>query len=267
MALIGNARPTLRLTLFGGLDARAGSGTPLRFRTKKIQALVAYLALESDARHLRPKLAALLWGGTGDVQARGSLRQALQDIRHVLRTAAPGTLVVTGDSVAFDPSRIDVDVKRFEQLIGSASAPAIEQAIDIYRGDLLDGLVVDEEAFERWLAERRERLRSRVIQALEKQLDTWIDANRVDQAIGTAQRLLGFDCAHEAVHRTLMRLYVEQGRRGAALRQYQLCVDSLQRGLLPLRPGVYSVCGRRALPGSGGAGLQSSEGVGQSRFF
>ena len=28
-----------------------------------------------------------------------------------------------------------------------------------------------------------------------------------------------------------MRLYVEQGRRGAALRQYQLCVDSLQREL------------------------------------
>src|SRR5262249_47587267 len=32
-------------------------------------------------------------------------------------------------------------------------------------------------------------------------------------------------------HRTLMRLYVKSGRRGAALRQYQQCVSTLQREL------------------------------------
>ena len=33
----------------------------------------------------------------------------------------------------------------------------------------------------------------------------------------------------ETVHRTLMRLYARQGRRGAALKQYQVCVGALQR--------------------------------------
>src|SRR5207249_4722238 len=44
-------------------------------------------------------------------------------------------------------------------------------------------------------------------------------------------RLLGLDPAQEAVHRTLMRLYTRQGRRGAALRQYQACVGVLEREL------------------------------------
>src|SRR5262249_58629303 len=50
-------------------------------------------------------------------------------------------------------------------------------------------------------------------------------------ALQTALRLLALDPLQEPVHRTLMRLYAELGRRGAALRQYQLCVSVLQREL------------------------------------
>jgi tetratricopeptide (TPR) repeat protein len=44
-------------------------------------------------------------------------------------------------------------------------------------------------------------------------------------------RLLALDPLQEAVHRTLMRLYGRQGRRGAALKQYQVCVGVLRREL------------------------------------
>ena len=44
-------------------------------------------------------------------------------------------------------------------------------------------------------------------------------------------RLLGLDPLQETVHRTLMQLYARQGRRGAALKQYQVCVGVLQREL------------------------------------
>jgi hypothetical protein len=44
-------------------------------------------------------------------------------------------------------------------------------------------------------------------------------------------RLLALDPLQEAVHRALMRLYARQGRRGAALRQYQVCVAALRREL------------------------------------
>jgi Bacterial transcriptional activator domain len=47
----------------------------------------------------------------------------------------------------------------------------------------------------------------------------------------TALRIAALDPLQESVHRTLMRLYVQSGRRGAALRQYQICVGVLLREL------------------------------------
>jgi hypothetical protein len=54
---------------------------------------------------------------------------------------------------------------------------------------------------------------------------------RAPGGIAADMRLLGLDPLQEAVHRTLMRLYARQGRRGAALKQYQVCVGVLQREL------------------------------------
>src|SRR5262249_30528458 len=51
------------------------------------------------------------------------------------------------------------------------------------------------------------------------------------RAIQTAVRLLAIDASQEIVHRALMRLYALQGRRAAALKQYQACVAALQREL------------------------------------
>ena len=48
--------------------------------TRKIESLLAYLILHPGA-HSREKLAALFWGDSSDVSARGSLRKALALLR------------------------------------------------------------------------------------------------------------------------------------------------------------------------------------------
>jgi predicted ATPase len=45
--------------------------------------------------------------------------------------------------------------------------------------------------------------------------------------VQTGLRLIAIDPLQEPVHRTLMLLYMELGRRGSALQQYQLCVGTL----------------------------------------
>jgi DNA-binding SARP family transcriptional activator len=69
----------LALTLLGGFQARLGAGPPLTLPTKKIQALLAYLALPPGREHARDKLAVLLWGDLSQATpatacARRSLR-------------------------------------------------------------------------------------------------------------------------------------------------------------------------------------------------
>jgi DNA-binding SARP family transcriptional activator len=60
----------LTLQLLGGFAIRPGSGQGLSLGTRKAQALIAYLAVPPGRAHTRDKLASLLWGDTGDEQAR-----------------------------------------------------------------------------------------------------------------------------------------------------------------------------------------------------
>jgi DNA-binding SARP family transcriptional activator len=220
----------LKLTLLGGFDAASSSGA-VALPTKKTRALLAYCALRPGEVHQREKLATLLWGDTIEANARNSLRQALFLLRAALKQAKSSAFRIDGDTVTADPQAIDVDVLRFEQLVAKRTPAALEQAAALYRGDLLDGFVVDEEPFEQWLMQERERLRELALDALARLLRHQNSLEAADAATQTARRLLTLDPLQEAVHRVLMRLHVRSGRREAALRQYEVCVGLLRREL------------------------------------
>jgi DNA-binding SARP family transcriptional activator len=219
------------LTLLGGFQARLASGHPLAVSTKKAQALLAYLALRPGVAHPRDKLAALLWGETPDAQARDSLRHTLGALRRALPATEPPSLVTEGHCVALNPAAADVDVGAFERRVAEGTPAALEHAAALYQGDLLEGFNVNEAPFEDWLLAERERLRELALEALAKLLAHQSQAGATERGIQTAGRLLALDPLQEVVHRTLMRLYTRQGRRGSALRQYQTCVGVLQREL------------------------------------
>ena len=221
----------LHLTLLGGFHATIEPGRVLVLPIKKTQALLAYLALPLGRAHAREKLAALLWGDMPDAQARGNLRHALSRIRTALPRATRPGLILDGPSVALDPSAVDVDVARFEALVADGRPDALERAPGIYRGDLLAGLALAERPFEEWLASERERLHELHIQGLGRLLTHQQRSDAAEPAVHTGLRLLALDPAQEPVHRALMRLYTRLGRREAALRQYQLCVEALKREL------------------------------------
>ena len=221
----------LTLTLLGGFQARLGSGPPVTLPTKKIQAFLAYLALPPGREHSRDKLAALLWGDLSQGHARNSLRQALFALRQAVAPARPACLRVEGATIALTPEAVDVDAASFERLVGARSPEALRQAVDLYRGDLLDGLTLQEPPFEEWLMAERERLRELAVEGLAGLLASQRAGGAVDAALQTGLRLIALDPLQEPVHRTLMRLYAQLGRRGSALHQYQLCVDVLQREL------------------------------------
>jgi DNA-binding SARP family transcriptional activator len=221
----------LHLTLLGGFEARAGDASPVVFARRKAQALLAYLAVDPGEAHLRDKLAALLWGESSDQRARHSLRQTLSALKQTLGRNGGDVLRVDADTVAINRAAIRVDVDVLKQLVSETTPEALVQATALYRGDFLEGFSVREPRFEEWLITERELLRELALEALAKLLAHQTKTGATQQAIQTAVRLLGLDPLQEAVHRALMRLYAQQGRRGAALRQYQICVAELQREL------------------------------------
>jgi DNA-binding SARP family transcriptional activator len=219
----------LRVTLLGGFEAWLGSAR-VRLPRKKAQALLAYLGTNPGQSHPRDKLAALLWGEKSPDKARGGLRHALMALRKALADQ-PLALWTEGETLALNPEGVEVDVVTFERRIAEGTPRALEQATELYRGDLLLGFDVNEPLFEEWLVAERERLREMALEALARVLAHQTKAGSAERAIQTALRLLSLDPLQEAVHRTLMRLYGRQGRRGAALKQYQMCVSVLRREL------------------------------------
>jgi len=219
------------IRLLGGLEARPGSKSVISFPTRKAEALLAVLARHPGERHGREGLATFLWPDSPDGSARTNLRQTLKQLRKAL--AAPGepVLLAEADTLALETSWVEVDVARFEQAHDRGTRAALNEAAGLYRGDFLAGITPPEEPFAEWVLFERMQLRERAVAVLAKLLpDDPADCDS-DQAIQIAVRLLGIDPLQERIHRLLMRLYLEQGRRGAALEQYRFCRMVVRRDL------------------------------------
>jgi len=220
----------LNLVLFGGFQGRLGGAAPLTLPTRKTQALLAFLALPPGRSHPREKLASLLWGGMREPQARQGLRQSLFSLRKAVGVEPPAFLI-DGETVALNPSAVDVDVVEFERQVAEGTPAALDRAAALYRGELLEGLALQEAPFEEWLLAERDRLGELALEALAKLLHHQRTTGATEAALQTALRLLALDHLQEPVHRAVMRLYVQLGRRASALRQYQICIGVLQREL------------------------------------
>jgi TolB-like protein/DNA-binding SARP family transcriptional activator/Tfp pilus assembly protein PilF len=207
--------------MLGGFELTSADGSDLTPPRRKLRALVALLALAPAAGWSREQLMALLWGDRDEEQARGSLRQALAEVRRRLGVVA---LLADREMVALDPAVVSVDAVELARL---AAAGELEAAAALYRGTLLEGISLPDADFADWLLVERTRLHDLAVDVLTRLLGT----QSGDAAIGTAKRLLQLEPTREATHRALMRLYAVTGDRSRALRQYQICRDLLQRDL------------------------------------
>ena len=227
---------SLELRLLGRFEARLKGGPAIDLPTKKTQLLLAYLALTPGESHAREKLTALLWSDRGDEQAHHSLRNALLALRKELGDAEPPPLLAERETIGLDADAVEVDAVTFVNLVAAGTHEALEQASALYRGELLEGISVRDPPFEEWLFYERQRLRDLALGAFERLLDYEREAGELEKAVETAQRLLKLEPAHEKTHRELMRLYADQGRRAAALEQYERCRAALKREL-EVEPG------------------------------
>jgi DNA-binding SARP family transcriptional activator len=224
--------PSLRLELLGDLLIRSADGDIVNIAAKKSQALLAYLAMKPSHRVSREKIAALLWSSTGPDQARQSLRQTLSTVRRELATLAPQqrVLLEENDLLGVDAS-VSCDVAEFEALVAKGTEDSMAHAIDLYRGDFLDGFTINEERFDQFVLGERDRLHRLALRAHFQLAELQSKRGAIDEAIGTAQRSLRIDILQEPVHRQLMRLYLQSGDVVEALQQYETCAKVLKREL------------------------------------
>src|SRR5215468_10932961 len=103
--MAGAPPPRFSLLLLGRFEL-TGPGGVVDLPSKKLAALLTYLACTAPKPQPRERLSALLWGSHFDAQAKQNLRQALFRLRRVL---GPDALVGDGEEISVSPSLIDCD--------------------------------------------------------------------------------------------------------------------------------------------------------------
>ena len=221
----------LQLRLFGAFELRRGDGQHVQLATKKAKALLAYLAVQLGQPQQRAKLAAIFWEESSEEQARESLRQTLTLLRKALSPEASERLLVHGDTLALASAVCSIDIHEFEGLAASTQTKNLERAVQLYRGEFLEGFHLRATEFERWLSAVRQELNEKAVNTLDKLLSNRIASGILEGGITIATRLLSLDPLRESAHRGLMQLYCKQGRYASALQQYQRCADQLAKEL------------------------------------
>lgn len=208
----------------------------------KVPELLGYLLLHRDCSQPRELLADRLWPGGPTARSRKYLRDALWRLQTALRVAAgegwiDPILEVEPDWIRLNAGAnlwIDVDVLEgaARQVRGACRATveggipeSLRSALDLYRGDLLEGWYQD------WCVAERERLRDLYLSLLQSALKDAEARQDFGVILEYGTRILRIDRAHEATHRRLMRARYLMGDRTGALRQYERCRAALAEDL------------------------------------
>jgi len=231
---------TLRFQLFGKLSVQRDERSVTGLDASKEQELLCYLLIHRDRSHPREALASLLWGETSTEKSRKYLRQALWRLHAALQ---PGTftgqqlLLVEHDWVQLPlRSELWLDVAVLEQAFNTTqgvpgeqldrpSAEMLKEAIELYKGDLLEGWYQD------WCLFERERLQNMYLSMLNKLISYSQEHCEYEAGQIYGSTILRYDRASERTYRQLMNLQYMAGDRTGALRQYERCVTALDEEL------------------------------------
>ncbi|MDQ4074714.1 MAG: AAA family ATPase, partial [Chloroflexota bacterium] len=218
----------LTLSFLGTFQVTLDGHTITHFRSDKVRALLAYLAVEADRPHDRSYLAGLLWPEMPEAAARRNLTQTLVRLRRTVRDeqAMPPFFLVTRQHLQFNlDSACRLDVADFTRLLEHEPVIADrERAVALYKGELLPGFSLpDCEAFDEWLLLKREYLQRLALEALDALTNAYLEIGNYRRAERYARWQLALDPWREAAYRQLMRALAYSGQRSAALAQYESC--------------------------------------------
>ena len=177
--------------------------------------LLALLGLARDTAPTRAWLASTMWPEEIESDARSNLRRHL----HRLARALPqveGAEWIRGDerSIAWnDAAPAWLDVRAFEDAVTDPARRA--EAVEIYRGDLLEGF------YDEYVLAERERLRTLYTDALAELIRESRAKRDLSSAVRFAERLLAEDEWREDALREWIAAKYESGDRSGALAGYE----------------------------------------------
>ena len=169
------------------------------------------------------------WPEASTAQVRNSFHVTLHRLRRAL--GHPEWIETAAERYRLAPSLVwELDATVFEKAVTTAlkrkDASALARALEMYRGDFLDG-----EGAGDWHFSIRDRLQRLYVDGLSALATTQAAAGQHDEVAATCRKLLARDPLHEESWRRLMTSHAKQGERNQALKLYQQLTELLAKEL------------------------------------
>src|SRR5215211_2255063 len=186
----------------------------------KQRALLAVLLLHANQVVSTDRLLDDLWGSSPPATAAKSIQLYVSRLRKEL---GEGRLVTRPPGYVLRLERSELDVARFEQLVGEArvadperAARKLREALDLWRGPPLADL-----AYEPFAQPEISRLEELRLDALELRIEADLAAGRHTQLVGELEALVAEHPLRERLWRQLMLALYRSSRQAEALEAYR----------------------------------------------
>src|SRR3954470_1726631 len=221
----------LRIYTFGGTRVESSEGSiGGRWREQHPAQLLKYLFAEPPRVVRREEIAETIWPGA-DRRILGSVRHFVHALRARLEPDRPNRvpssfiLNVQG-GYAIDRRHVYVDADDFEDQVRTGldhlaagrvmlARERLERALALYTGDFLA-----DEPYADWAMVQRDALRRLAADALRALASIARRAGDLDDAAGHLERLGDLEPFDIDLHREIIGLCLERGRRSEALRRF-----------------------------------------------
>lgn len=236
----------LHLALLGPPEIHH-DGQKIAFRTRKVMALLIYMAVEGGL-HSREKLTALFWPESDEPQGRMLLRRTLLLLRQGLReeneSQQSAHLIVERNALGCNfSSGVYLDLQAVQKMVQPPreetshmprTAPQsetshtvvaqLQAAASLYRGNFLDGFYLEDAPdFDDWMRIQRQAWHTRINLVFDRLSLLQFRRGEIADAIEIATRWVAHEPLNETVYQRLMQLYLAMGNRDGALRTYEAC--------------------------------------------
>ncbi len=224
------APPTLYIRALGRMQVQIDNHrvTSSEWQTQAARDLF-FMLLAFPEGMTRDEICLILWPDASTEEARFRFKNTVYRLR---RAVGRNTVLLDQEIYRFNNKldyEYDVEVFLKENALATRASDPMDklahyrEAIKVYRGNYLT------EVEETWTLNPREYLRQNYLNILLKAAGLYFDMAKYDQALDYCQRALNEDNLLEEAYRMALKTFAAMGDRVGMIRQYQQCVDVLER--------------------------------------
>ena len=244
VAALRVSTPTLRISMFGGMEVWLGADRtePVQVRRRNAKVALAILAMIRGHEMTKERLASLVWPDSDMSSSRQNLYVIWAYLKKVLKLGEScPDLVSTQTGYKLDSRFVSSDVEEFEELCRSLMfgrddrelwEGLYEKVTERFAEDLLPELSGND-----FIEDERRRLRTQLVDGLVEASSRMLQEGEMRGATWFAREALRRDRSREDAYSALMEAQIASNQRVAALDTYFECRRFLseQMGIDPSR--------------------------------